>query len=135
MREPGYWNGEPCEIEVIRIKMIDSPDVPLLFWGKPFYGEPRQAIRVFYGKEPFVIDNEDGMGYRKVTKGMGSPSYGHRSIFAFEEMYPEAPIDVIKWNSEKYKFIELKIEAYFIEHHPKEWNNLKSLKNSISDIR
>lgn len=135
MRLSAYWNGIKCEMEVIRIRLIESNDVPLLYWGKPFYGQDRQAIRVFAQGGSFVIDNEDGMGYNKLTVGMGSPRYGHRSIFAYEEIGTEAPIDIIKWNPMTHDFIEHKIREWQHKHHPDDYEKLRALEREIDRMR
>jgi len=134
MKLPAYWDGKKVEIEVIRIRLVDSPDVPLLYWGKPFYGEERQAIRVFTESGSFVIDNEDGMGYRKVTVGYGSFTSAHRSVFAYEEIGPEAPIDIKPWNPMKYEYIEHKIRSWQEANHPEEAKKMRMLEATIDNM-
>lgn len=70
------WNGEPCGIEHIDIK-LDEKQNENTFWFAPFSGKFRRAIRIHINGETFVIDNEDGMGVRKVRNG-GTPNLASR---------------------------------------------------------
>lgn len=43
-------------------------------------GSIRLAVEVNYYGEKFFLDNEDGQGLFKVTKGRGSPKWAHSSL-------------------------------------------------------
>jgi len=100
--EKGYWNGEPAEFRVVVIVVGDEPDhqkehfakhrpdQKRYLWFVPFIGTERQAVEVTYGDSKFYLDNADGNGIRKVTKGMGSPTHGHKSIYP-ERILHEVP--------------------------------------------
>ncbi len=90
----GYWNGEPAKYRVVMIqvgpepaaltKQLEAarPGLKRYLWFVPFIGTQRQAVEVHYGQgEPFYLDNEDGRGLLKVTEGMGSWKYGHKSVY------------------------------------------------------
>lgn len=42
--------------------------------------QDRKAVEVSYHGAKFYLDNEDGSGWAKVTKGHGSPRWGHSSL-------------------------------------------------------
>lgn len=73
-----YWNGEPCEARKVRV--IIGPSERPTWWCANLAGAEREAVRVEYGGRTFYLDNQHGDGWRKVTEGMGSPSYGHYSL-------------------------------------------------------
>ena len=80
MSEPQtFWNGEPTPVErvIVRCGKVANPT----WWCSPFEGLERRAVRVLYpGGAPYLLDNEDGQGWHKVTTGFGGPRAGHRSL-------------------------------------------------------
>lgn len=74
----GYWNGEPCEVRLVRV--IVGPSPKPTWWCADLVGTERKAVEVTYGGQTFYLDNEDGEGLMKVTTGRGSPAYGHSSL-------------------------------------------------------
>lgn len=78
-KEKTYWNFEPCEARIVRIVVGNSGrfEKP---WFEPYLGTIREAVEVKYYRQTFYIDNEFGVGWRKVTEGRGSPNYPHSSI-------------------------------------------------------
>ena len=82
-----FWNGEKrtCK-QVMVIVGAAEPG----WWCAGMEGHVRKAVRVGDpGQTPFYLDNEDGSGWLKVTKGMGSPAIGHRSLPVKSEVpYP-----------------------------------------------
>ena len=81
-----FWNGEPCKAK--RLRVIVGPS-PATWWCAELEGAERDAVEVIYGKQTFYLDNEDGSGWLKVTKGRGSPMYGHKSL-PFRSLAPAA---------------------------------------------
>jgi hypothetical protein len=73
-----YWNGEPTPARCVRVVVGKAPRST--WWCADFEGQEREAVEVVYGGEPFYLDNEDGSGWAKVTKGRGSPAYRHSSL-------------------------------------------------------
>lgn len=76
-----YWNGEPtpCERVIVQVGRVENPD----WWCAPFEGQERRAVRVNYRPEAdmvYLLDNEDGQGWHKVTTGMGGPQAGHKQL-------------------------------------------------------
>lgn len=73
-----YWNGQPAECRKVRV-IIGEPPRPT-WWCAEMVGQEREAVEVKQGGDKFYIDNEDGSGWLKVTEGLGSPGYPHRSL-------------------------------------------------------
>jgi len=81
--EETYWNGEPYPATKVR-GIVGKPDKPT-WWFAGLEGTERDAVRVgeLDGKgynAPFYLDNENGDGWKKVTKGFGGPHFGHSSL-------------------------------------------------------
>lgn len=73
-----FWNGEPCSARIVRV-IVGKPLAPT-WWCADLEGTEREAVEVRYGNQLFYLDNENEQGWLKVTLGMGSPRYGHRSL-------------------------------------------------------
>lgn len=75
------WNGEPCLAQrvVVQVPEWDKDDAPAAWW-RAAGSTSRLAVVVFYAGTRFVLDDEDGAGWRKLTVGRGSPRFGHRSL-------------------------------------------------------
>lgn len=126
------WNGQPCDVKVIRIVMNGTEDNPVLFWGKAFYGMERQALLVTQGSSQFVIDNEDGTGWLKVTVGMGSPSYGHRSIFGYTIVSTgEKPK---QYNASEQRELHRVADEYLKARYPEEFEKSLRLRKAAEEI-
>lgn len=78
MPEKTYWNGERTKARKVRVLVGESP-VPT-WWCANLAGTIRQAVEVTYDGRRFFLDDEDGKGWRKVTEGHGSPSWGSASL-------------------------------------------------------
>ena len=113
------WNGEPCTFEVINVELTETDPRFPNYWGAAFLGQVRQAIRVQSWGEPFVIDNEDGSGYTKITKGAGMWTAAHRGIGPHREL---GPVPRTEWNTgfnpRKCEADEATIRAYWMERDP-----------------
>lgn len=73
-----YWNGEVCSGRKCRVRVgtVEQPT----WWCAGMEGTERDAVVVIYEGSHFFLDNEDNKGWRKVTLGLGSPRWGHRSL-------------------------------------------------------
>jgi hypothetical protein len=85
-----YWNGLPTTAERGTAVVADAPEFPA-YWAKTegIIGQRIAVVRVVldgvnYGGGVAYLDDRDGSGWRKVTTGHGSPSYGHADV-AIEE--------------------------------------------------
>jgi hypothetical protein len=77
--EQTFWNGELTPCKKVSIVVGKAP-VPT-WWFHGLEGTVRKAVEIQYKKEaPFYIDDEDGVGWLKVTLGRGGPDWGHSSL-------------------------------------------------------
>ena len=78
-----YWNGHPTPCKRIIVKVGSLPvDVFPRAWWRGLEGTERAAVVVEYRKlgMVYLLDDEDGSGWAKVTEGRGSPRVGHKSL-------------------------------------------------------
>jgi hypothetical protein len=79
-----YWNGMPTRATQGSAIVSDNGTFPQ-YWAKELVGERIPVVRVVLdgvnldGGIEF-IDDRDGSGWYKVTKGFGSPSFPHRNV-------------------------------------------------------
>lgn len=73
-----YWNFEPCQARIVRV-IVGKSDLPT-WWCADMAGTVREAVEVRYGKQLFYLDNEGGVGWRKVTTGRGDPRLSHANL-------------------------------------------------------
>lgn len=102
----GYWNGESTAVfSAIEYQPLQVENIN--HWQNRYVGKTRQAIKITYEGETWLIDNEHGDGYYKVTKGMGSPGCGHKSIskYLFIKDLDDSEIKV------EYDYLALKKET------------------------
>lgn len=80
-KEKTYWNFEPCEARIVKIIVGNSGrfEKP---WFQPYLGTVREAVEIVQGRQKFYIDNQFDNGWKKVTEGKGSPTWGHSSLDA-----------------------------------------------------
>lgn len=74
-----YWNYQPTSARKVRV--IVGPSPVKTWWCAELEGTERAAVEVSYpGGKPFYLDNEDGSGWAKVTRGRGGPEWGHSEL-------------------------------------------------------
>lgn len=87
-RQPGpvtFWNGEPCTAVRARLRVGVPPDgLHPQYWAAGYVGQVRAAVRIEYGGRTFHLDDEDGLGWVKVTDGRGSPRWPSKSLYGVE---------------------------------------------------
>lgn len=76
--ERTFWNYEPAPARIVRV--IVGPCLKETFWHNGLEGTEREAVEVNYYGDKFYLDNEDGSGWMKVTRGRGGPEWGHSSL-------------------------------------------------------
>lgn len=82
-----YWNGEPCKATKVQV-VVGKPLRPT-WWCAHLEGKVHPAIKIECdGSEPFYIDDQP-QSWTKITVGLGSPSYGHRSVPVAREIESE----------------------------------------------
>lgn len=127
----GFWNGEPAEIKGLEYTVTEVKETPL-HWQNPEVGSRRQAIEVDFRGSKFIIDNEHGVGYSKVTRGRGSFQHGHASVVGpkdvkyIEDSKIYSIIFTINLKQQEQKF-----DRWAEKNHPEEFKRLKSLRDSI----
>lgn len=73
-----FWNGLECKATKVKIIVGKSPRDT--WWCASMAGQEHDAIRIdFQNEEPFYL-NDDLDSWIKITEGLGSPSYGHKSL-------------------------------------------------------
>lgn len=89
--QAGYWNGEPtATFTACIIKPKENTERPM-HWYNPHAGTEMQALEVTQYGHSFIIWNDDGTGYHKVTKGRGMWTSGHRSFDGGYELVKYLP--------------------------------------------
>lgn len=76
--ERTYWNGEPTPCRKVRVIVGTVPIAT--WWCHGLTGTEREAVEVTYGEQTFYLDNEDGSGWAKVTRGRGMWTAYHASL-------------------------------------------------------
>lgn len=127
----GLWNGEPAQISVVEYEVTKS-DKPL-YWNNLHVGTRRQALQVNQHGQSFLIDNQFGDGYYKVTEGKGMWRSGHKSIEKPINVKP-LPDDqcITVYDHEGIKKEETTYEDWQKENYPEEYKRLQSLKKTIA---
>ena len=131
----GYWNGEPTATFVgVTYEVTKIEDTPLS-WLNSHVGKRRQGIQITYSGQTWIIDNEHGDGYYKVTKGFGSPRCGHKSVTNPINVTEIPDCDINTFYN--YPAMRAENEAHdkYIEQiNPEEFKRLKSLRSMINRI-
>lgn len=78
MKQRTYWNGEPAKVRKVFVKV--GPAAKSTYWYAGLEGTIRKAIEVEQAGCRFLLDDEDGSGWQKVTVGKGGPSFPHSSL-------------------------------------------------------
>lgn len=78
MPEQTYWNGKPTPCRRLRVRLPDTYDGPATDpWFAHLLGQEIDAVDVDCC---FLLADDDGSGWRKVTVGRGSPYFRHRGL-------------------------------------------------------
>ncbi len=84
--DQAYWNGLPTVAQRGTAVVAPAPEFPQ-YWAarEGIIGERIPVVRVVldgvnYGGGVTYLDDRDGSGWAKVTRGHGSPRYGHRDV-------------------------------------------------------
>jgi hypothetical protein len=81
-----FWNGTEAKCARVRVVVGAAPPG---WWCHGLENTVRQAVRVVVdGGRPFYLDDEDGLGWLKVTTHVGSPRIAHRSLPVSHEVTP-----------------------------------------------
>jgi hypothetical protein len=132
MKKQFQWNGEPCQASFVNIKILPT-EVTNLAWWKPFEGEVRRVIEIEQNGHKFLIDNEDGLGYSKITHG-GGFMHGSRHFdgMNYEVVgYTPEPEIVTVFNPEAYASTAKRADDYWRIAKPDEFWQLQALKAMV----
>lgn len=84
--DQAYWNGLPTTARRGTAVVADSPEFPG-YWAKRdgIIGQRIPVVEIVLdgvnaGGGIDYLDDRDGSGWAKVTRGHGSPRYGHRNV-------------------------------------------------------
>jgi hypothetical protein len=132
----GYWNGEPtATFTACIIKPKENTEKPM-YWYNVFSGKERQAIEITYAGQTWIIDNNVGDGYLKVTKGQGSPSYGHKSLdnYDFVRYIPESELNIV-YDRMLADEEQQEINEYQKMNYPEAFEQHQRLLKSLTDYQ
>jgi len=127
----GYWNGESATIKGV-VYEVTEPERPT-WWQAMHVGKQRQGLQISYSGSVWIIDNEHGDGFFKVTQGMGSPRCGHKSIdnptllhyISVDQINKTIDVEAIRLESEAY-------DKWMSENHPESFAKSQALRELIN---
>lgn len=132
----GYWNGEPtAQFEGITYEVTKIESKPL-HWQNPLAGTRRQGLIITQGNETWIIDNEHGDGYHKLTEGHGMWTSGHASV--------TNPINIERIQDNEINILlnpdlllkeRRESDFYFEKNFPEEFNRMKELRAGLKEMR
>lgn len=132
----GYWNGElSAAFTIFLIKVLETPEPPA-HWQNSMVGTERQAVRITFEGQTWLIDNGTGTGYHKVTTGMGSPAVGHRSVGAYEIIKELPQSEWITEINQEQEAAELEAHDHWMqERYPVQYEKLLALRRGLESLR
>ncbi len=129
----GKWNyTEHIQYKVVLVKLLPVPETPM-HWQNAFAGQERQVVWINYdfpGETPFLIDNQDGSGLLKISRGGGPDSYSaHIGHYEFIRDLPES--EWISWSKVLHDVNRKKVDDWQEEHFPEEFARMNKLRQAI----
>lgn len=133
--QKGYWNGEYAATFVAVLYKVGQAETQT-WWQNRHIGQERQGILITYRGETWLIDNQHGEGYYKVTLGLGSPNVGHKSIANYE-IIRELPENEWKRgiDREALKAESEAHDAWLEKNFPEQFAKLQALKEGLKAHR
>ncbi len=130
----GYWDNQQVEVVGVTYTVTKSPQP--LHWQNHYAGKKRQGLKIKQKAFEFIIDNEHGDGYLKLTEGRGSFMYGHKSVVDPISVI-EIPDDQIntKYDTEALEAESYARDKWMAENHPKEFKRLLELRQGAKELR
>jgi len=133
--QKGYWNWEHVVFTACIVKPIENKEKPM-YWCNVFAGQERQAIEITCNTETWIIDNNVGDGYLKVTIGGGSPSCGHKSYSGYEHVrYLENEEMITSFNIDLEREEDNIINEYQKKNFPTEYAENQELLASLRSFQ
>lgn len=129
----GYWNGSDATFVGVTYEVTKPEE--LLWWQNMHIGATRQALMVTQQKSVWLIDNEHGDGYYKVTEGMGGFQCGHKSVINPKNVQhiPDFEINVV-FDQEGLEAENEKHDQYIKVIDPEEYNRIQGIKRQLKDL-
>lgn len=130
-----FWNGYPAICSVINV-LIHSVKEPKAHWQNPFAGELRQVLVIEQNGYTFMIDNAAGDGWRKVTEGMGSPTYGSRHLATCTVVneVPEGNVITV-YNPKLYSAHNAEFRAWYKATYPHDFKRYDAMIKKSEELR
>lgn len=126
----GFWNGEPATFRGVTYELVEAPQP--LWWQNCHVGQRRQGLEMTQGSETWIIDNEYGDGYYKVTIGMGSPRCGHKSVHNPINVEPIPDTDIrTVYDAEGLAIEATEHDDWMREKNPEEFERMQRLKAGL----
>ena len=130
----GYWNGEyKAQFRGITYEVTQSEGE--FHWQNMHIGERRQGLLILFHNQKWIIDNQYGDGFYKLTIGEGSFQCGHKSVSNPKniEAIHDSQINTF------YDRLGLELEGMADDKvretiNPQEFKRLKALKTMIAKL-
>lgn len=134
VNKDGFWNGEPASFTVISYEVLRNENKN--HWQNMFVGEKRQGVLITQYDQSWLIDNQHGDGYCKVTIGMGSPRYGHKSVVEHNVLgcLPESEWKTV-YNSMMITKEGNDHDQWIQTNSPEDWKKIEGLRKMIEKSR
>lgn len=131
----GLWDNYPVEVIGV-IYTVTKCVAPPASWQNNKVGTKRQGLKIRQKGYEFLIDNEHGDGYLKVTEGRGSFMYGHKSVVDPISVQ-EIPDDQIKtvYDQKSLETESYEHDKWVAEHFPDLFKKLLLLRDGIKKLR
>lgn len=131
----GYWNGDKSATFIGVIYKVDKAPTPT-WWQNRVVGTERQGLVITYANQTWLIDNECGDGYYKLTQGFGMWQCGHKSLadYTIVKEVPDEEI-ITEYNSEKLAEESQLHDEWMEQNYPEDFKRLQALKASIRSFR
>jgi hypothetical protein len=131
----GYWNGDKSANFIGVIYKVDKAPTPT-WWQNRVVGTERQGLMITYANQTWLIDNECGDGYYKLTEGLGSWRCGHKSLadYTIVREIPDEEI-IMQYNEEKLAEETRLHDEWMEQNYPEDFKKLQALKASIRSFR
>jgi hypothetical protein len=131
----GYWNGDKSANFIGVIYKVDKAPTPT-WWQNRIVGTQRQGLMITYANQTWLIDNECGDGYYKLTEGLGSWRCGHKSLadYTIVKEIPDEQINK-EYNGEKLAEESRLHDEWMEQNYPEDFKRLQALKASIRSFR
>lgn len=130
----GKWNyTEDIYYKVILVR-LHKVEEPPMHWQNAFAGQERQVLDIWYTikgvEKHFYIDNYDGSGLLKISKGGGPDSYSaHVSGFSYLRDLPESEWQ--QFDKHRYEISRVLVDEWQKTNFPEDFKKMEALREMI----